>query len=215
VVSFIEAHRARRGIGPICSTRQIASNSYYAAVNRAPSARRRRDAELRVATRRVWDVHRRVSGADTVWAQPNRDGIRVARCTVERSMRDLRLRGVVRGRPWVRTTLPDPAGDRPADLVARPCRAPVPNRPWLADLTSVTTHRGWVYVAFIVDVFSRFVIGWQASRSPRTDLALDALEIASCARARRARDRAHPPQRPRRAGRIQAVVAPHRREELR
>ncbi len=130
---------------------------------------------------RVWEEHRRVYGADKVWAQLNREGIRVARCTVERLMRDLGSRGVVRGKT-VRTTIGDEATARPADLVDRQCRAPAPNRLWVADLTYVKTHSGWVYVAFIVDVHSRFVVGWQASRSLRTDLALDALEMALWAR---------------------------------
>ena len=151
-------------------------------MNRAPSARQQRDAVLKVAIRRVWDAHRRVYGADKVWAQLNREGVRVARCTVERLMRELGLRGVVRGRRGVRTTLRDEASDRPADLVARQFRAAGPDRLWVADLTYVKTHSGWVYVAFIVDVFSRFVVGWQASRSLRTDLALDALEMALWAR---------------------------------
>jgi putative transposase len=110
----------------------------------------------------------------------------VARCTVERLMRGLGLRGVVRGKTHRRTTLADPAQDRPADLVARQFRAPAPNRLWVADLTYVKTHSGWVYVAFLIDVFSRFVVGWQAARSLRTDLALDALEMALWVR-RRAR----------------------------
>ena len=179
---FIEAHQARWGGEPICRVVQIAPRSSSAAVNRAPSARQQRDAVLKVAIRRVWDAPRRVYGADKVWAQLNREGVRVARCTVERLMRELGLRGVVRGRRSVRTTLCDEASDRPADLVARQFRAPGPNRLWVADLTYVKTHSGWVYVAFIVDVFSRVVVGWQASRSLRTDLALDALELALWAR---------------------------------
>jgi putative transposase len=181
-VSFVRAHRAHWGVEPICRVLQIAPSSYYAAVRRPASARQQRDAVLQVAIRRVWDVHRQVYGADKVWAQLNRDGVRVARCTVERLMRELGLRGVVRGRRSVRTTLSDGASDRPADLVARQFRASGPNRLWVADLTYVKTHSGWVYVAFIVDVCSRFVVGWQASRSLRTDLALDALEMALWAR---------------------------------
>ena len=117
-------------------------------------------------------------GADKVWAQLKREGIPVARCTVERLMRALGLRGVVRGKTSVRTTFGDESGARPADLVARQFRAATPNRLWVADLTYVKTHAGWVYVAFIIDVFSRFVVGWQASRSLHTELALDALEMA-------------------------------------
>lgn len=125
-MNFIRAHQARWSVEPICRALPIAPSSSDAAVNRTPSARRRRDAELRVAIRRVWDAHRQVSGADTVWVQLNREGVRVARCTVERLMRELGLRGVVRGRRSARTTLPDTASDRPADLVARQFRAPAP-----------------------------------------------------------------------------------------
>jgi putative transposase len=171
---FIQAHQGRWGVEPICRVLQIAPSSYYAAVHRPASLRQQRDTVLKLAIRRVWDAHRHVYGADKVWAQLNREDTRVARCTVERLMREQGLRGVVRGQRSVRTTLPDTASTRPADLVARQFRALGPNRLWVADLTYVKTHGGWVYVAFIVDVFSRFVVGWQASRSLRTDLALDA-----------------------------------------
>ncbi len=177
-MSFIAEHQARWRVEPICRVLQVAPSSYYAALSRPASARRRRDADLKVAIRRVWDEHRRVYGADKVWAQLNREGTRVARCTVERLMRELGVRGVVRGQRSVRTTVADAAGDQPADLVARQFRAAAPNRLWVADLTYVKTHSGWVYVAFVLDVFSRFVVGWQAARSLRTDLALDALEMA-------------------------------------
>jgi len=177
-VSFIRAHKARWGVEPVCRVLQIAPSSYYATVSRPPSARTRRDDSLRVAIRRVWDEHRQVYGADKVWAQLNREGMPVARCTVERLMRAMGLRGVVRGRTSVRTTVGDEAGALPADLVARQFRAPAPDRLWVADLTYVKTHSGWVYVAFVVDVFSRCVVGWQASRSLRADLALDALGMA-------------------------------------
>jgi putative transposase len=176
-VRFIDARKDRWGIEPICRTLQIAPCTYYARTTRPPSARSVRDGELKVAIRRVWEANRRVYGADTVWAQLNRAGTRVARCTVERLMRELGLRGVVRGKT-VRTTVPDEAIDRPVDLVARQFRADAPNRLWVADLTYVRTVAGWVYVAFVIDVFSRFVVGWQASRSLHTDLALDALEMA-------------------------------------
>jgi putative transposase len=181
-VKLIAEHKARWGVEPICRVLQVAPSSYYAAVGRPPSARRRRDEVLRVAIRRVWEEHRSVYGADKVWAQLKRDGTPVARCTVERLMRELGLRGVVRGKASVRTTVGDEANARPLDLVARRFRAPAPNRLWVADLTYVKTYSGWVYVAFVVDVCSRFVVGWQASRSLRTDLALDALEMALWAR---------------------------------
>jgi putative transposase len=177
-VSFITEHRARWGVEPTCRVVQVAPSSYYAAIGRPVSARRQRDVQLKVAIRRVWDEQRQVYGADKVWAQLNREGIAVARCTVERLMRELGLQGVVRGKPSVRTTVSDDANDRPRDLVARQFQAPAPNHLWVADLTYVKTQSGWVYVAFVVDVYSRFVVGWQASRSLRTDLALDALEMA-------------------------------------
>jgi len=180
-VRFIAAHRGRWGVEPICRTLRVAPSTYYAASARPASARSVRDGELRPAIRRVWEGNRRVYGADKVWAQLNREGTAVARCTVERLMRDLGLRGVVRGKT-VRTTVPDEAASRPLDLVARQFRADAPNRLWVADLTYVRTFAGWVYAAFVVDVFSRYVVGWQASRSLSAELALDALEMALWAR---------------------------------
>jgi putative transposase len=177
-VTFIDEGKKRWGVEPICRVVQFAPATYYAATTRPPSARRVRDDELKVAIRRVFHEHLGVYGADKVWAQLKREGIRVARCTVERLMRELGLRGVVRGKTSVRTTFGDEAAPRPADLVNRQFRAQAPDRLWVADLTYVKTHSGWVYVAFVVDVFSRYVVGWQASRSLRADLALDALEMA-------------------------------------
>ena len=177
-MKFIAEHQICWGVEPICRVLQIAPSSYYAAIGRPVSARRQRDEVLKGAIRRVWDEHRQVYGADKVWAQLTREGTAVARCTVERLMRELGLRGVVRGKRSVRTTVGDDTSERPRDLVARQFRAPAPNRLWVADLTYVKTHSGWVYVAFVVDACSRFVVGWQAARSLRTDLALDALEMA-------------------------------------
>ena len=117
-------------------------------------------------------------GADKVWAQLNREGLRVARCTVERLMRSEGLSGARRGKTFVVTTHADDRQTRPADLVERRFQAPAPNRLWVADLTDVKTHTGWVYVAFSIDVYSRMILGWQASRSLRSDLAIDALEMA-------------------------------------
>ena len=184
MIRFIDARRERRsaglrwGIEPICKQLQIAPSTYHAAKQRPPSARRVRDAALRPEILRVWEQNLSVYGADKVWDQLNKDGIRVARCTVERLMRDMGLQGCRRGRTWVRTTQGDETLKRPADLVERQFRAPAPNRLWVADLTYVKTHAGWVYVAFIVDVFSRMLVGWQASTSLRADLAIDALEMA-------------------------------------
>jgi putative transposase len=176
-VSFITANKDHFGVEPICTALRFAPSTYYAAMTRLPSARETRDEEVKPDIERVWEEHRRVYGADKVWAQLKREGRPVARCTVERLMRELGLRGVVRGKK-IRTTWPDEVSPRPLDLVERQFHATAPNRLWVADLTYVKTHSGWVYVAFVLDVFSRFVVGWQASRSLHADLALDALEMA-------------------------------------
>jgi putative transposase len=184
VIRFIDDHQDQRsgqlrwGIEPIAKVLGIAPSTYHAAKKRPPSARAICDGELRPEILRVWEQNLSVYGADKIWDQLNKDGVAVARCTVERLMRDMGLQGCRRGRIWVRTTEGDDRLDRPADLVERRFRAPEPNRLWVADLTYVKTHAGWVYVAFIVDVFSRMVVGWQASRSLRSDLAIDALEMA-------------------------------------
>jgi len=184
-VAFIDANRHRRtreglvwGVEPICAVVQIAPSTYYAARSRAPSARAVRDEELKPQIVRVYDANLAVYGADKIWDQLNKDGIAVARCTVERLMRELGLQGCRRGRTWVRTTEGDDRLERPADLVDRKFSAPAPNRLWVADITYVKTHSGWVYLAFVIDVFSRMVVGWQASKSLRSDLAIDALEMA-------------------------------------
>lgn len=183
-MAFIDGHRDRFGVEPICDVlRQhgvgIAPSSYYAAKSRPPSARAVRDAELRPVIARVYKENFVAYGADKMWDHLNNvDGIRVARCTVERLMKEMGLSGVRRGRSWVRTTISDHGAERPCDLVERDFTAEAPNQLWLADLTYVKTHSGWVYVAFIIDVYSRMVVGWQASRSLRSDLAIDALEMA-------------------------------------
>lgn len=156
----------------------IAPNTYWVARRRPPSKRARRDAELVVEIQRVYDENLFVYGADKIWAQLNRENIRVARCTVERLMRAMGLTGARRGKTFTITTVGDDRLDRPADLVNRRFQVSAPNRLWVADLTYVKTHAGWVYVAFIIDVYSRMVVGWQASKSLRSDLAIDALEMA-------------------------------------
>ena len=181
MTQYVRTHRERWGVEPICRVLQFAPATYYAATTRSPSARQLRDEQLKPEITRVWTENRRVYGADKVWSQLRREGHQVARCTVERLMRELGIRGVVRGKT-VRTTVADVESERPADLVERRFRASAPNRLWVAALTYVKTHSGWVFVAFIVDVFSRRVVGWQASRSLRADLALDALEMAIWAR---------------------------------
>ncbi len=174
---FIDTHRGRFGVEPTCRVLQVAPSTYYAACKRQPSARRVRDEALKVKLRHVHAAHFGVYGARKLWRELQREGIPAARCTVERLMRELGLSGVVRGKPK-RTTVPDESAPRPADLVERNFRAPEPNRLWVADLTYVRTWSGFAYVAFIIDVYSRYIVGWQASRSLRTDLALDALEQA-------------------------------------
>ena len=183
MIAYIDAHRATFGVEPICSALQFAPRTYWAAKARPDSARHVRDEVLRHEIVRVHRENFGVYGADKVWAQLNREGQRVARCTVERLMRDLGLHGVVRGKKH-RTTVADETAVRPRDLVDRNFTAAAPNRLWVADLTYVRTWSGFVYVAFVTDVYSRMIVGWQASRSLRTDLALDALEQAIWSRHR-------------------------------
>jgi putative transposase len=157
---------------------KVPTSTYYAAKQRPPSARRRRDQELKVEIRRVFDDNFGVYGARKVWWQLRREGIEVARCTVERLMGELGLQGVVRGKAK-RTTIPaEPAVPRPADLVERRFTAPAPNRLWVADLTYIRTWSGFVYAALVIDAYSRMIVGWQLATHLRTDLALDALEMA-------------------------------------
>jgi putative transposase len=182
MVGFIDAHRATYGVEPICAVLPIAPSTYYEQKARQADPRRQparvqREARLRPEIQRVWQANRRVYGAKKVWKQLNRETIPVARCTVARLMRDLGLRGVVRGRR-ITTTIPDALAARPRDLVERDFRATRPNQLWVADLTYVATWRGFAYVAFVIDVFSRRIVGWRATSSLRSDLALDALEQA-------------------------------------
>ena len=165
---------------------QVAPSGYwrYAARQRDPSlrsARALRDEGLIPAIQRVWHTNQQVYGADKVWRQLRRDKISVARCTVERLMRRLGLRGVVRGKV-VRTTLGDLNAPCPQDRVNRQLKADQPNQLWVSDFTYVSTWQGFVYVAFIIDVFARRIVGWRVSRSMRTDFVLDALEQALYAR---------------------------------
>ena len=187
MVSFIDAHRDAYGVEPICSVLPIAPSTYYehAARRANPNllpARAKRDAELRALVDRVWRENFRVYGVRKVWRQLHREGVEVARCTVERLMRAMGLQGAMRGRTFT-TTIPDDAAMRPPDLVDRDFSASRPNELWVADLTYVATWRGFVYVAFVIDVFARRIVGWRVSSSLRTDLALDALEQAICSRA--------------------------------
>ena len=161
---------------------QIAPSAYWrhAARQRQPalrSQRAQRDAELAPQIQRVWQANLQVYGADKVWLQLNRQGVAVARCTVERLMRLQGLRGVRRGKAQ-RTTVADPKAPCPLDRVNRQFRAERPNQLWVSDFTYVSTWQGWVYVAFVIDVFSRRIVGWRQSSSMHTDFVLDALEQA-------------------------------------
>ena len=177
MIAYIHAHKDRYGVEPICRVLPIAPSTYHAAQRRGASARAARDRQLKAEIARVHAEHFGVYGARKVWRQLHREGIAVARCTVERLMRELGLRGAVRGKTR-RTTTPDAAATRPADLVDRDFTAQRPNQLWVADLTYVATWSGFVYVALVIDAFSRFLVGWQAARSLQTGLALDALEMA-------------------------------------
>ena len=187
-MNFICEHKSRFGVEPICRVLtqhgcQIAPSTYYDAVRRAPSARARRDELLKAAISRVHRDNYGVYGARKVWLELNREGTPAARCTVERLMRELGLHGARRSRK-VRTTVPDPAAARPADLVGRQFSPPAPDRLWVADYTYVPTWAGMVYVAFVIDAYSRRILGWRAATSMKTALVLDALEQALWTRRR-------------------------------
>jgi len=186
MTSFIDEHREEYGVEPICAELPIAPSTYYAhkgceADIDKRSDRARRDAELMIEIHRVYTENFCVYGARKVWRQLRREGFKVARCTVERLMGKLGIQGVVRGKGY-KTTVPDFAADRPADLVERAFTATSPNRLWVADITFVATWRGPVYAAFVIDVFSRMNVGWRVWNSLKTDLVLDALEQALYAR---------------------------------
>lgn len=178
---FIETHRTRFGVEPICRVLQVAPSTYYAARERPPSARKTRDEALKMKLREAHAAHFGVYGARKLWRQLKREGTAIARCTVERLMQEIGLAGVVRGQHH-RTTVSDTTAPRPADLVQRDFHASAPNRLWVADLTYVRTWSGFAYVAFIIDACSRAIVGWHVSRSLRTDLVLTALEQALWAR---------------------------------
>ena len=186
MVSFIDDHREFYGVEPICRVLPIAPSTYYehkarqADPERLP-LRAKRDAVLREDIDRVWHGNFQVYGVRKVWHQLLRENVPVARCTVARLMREMGLEGAVRGRKF-KTTIPDHTASRPTDLVDRDFTATRPNQLWVADLTYVATWRGFAYVAFVIDVFSRAIVGWRVSSSLRTDLALDALEQALHAR---------------------------------
>jgi putative transposase len=185
--ALIDEHRDAHGVESICKVLQVAPSGYrrHAARQRNPalrSARAQCDEVLVAQIERVWqDNLRGVYGADKVWKQLKREGVAVARCTVERLMRRLGLRGVSRGKV-VRTTISDPKVACPLDRVNRQFKADRPNQLWVSDFTYVSTWQGWLYVAFVIDVFARRIVGWRVSSSMRTDFVLDALEQALYAR---------------------------------
>ncbi len=182
MIAFIDDHRATYGVEPICRMLPIAPSTFHAhaAQRRDParaSVRTRRDTVLCAAIRRVFDENFGVYGVRKVWRQLCREGLSVARCTVARVMRQLGLRGVVRGKE-VRTTMPDRAMPCPADKVNRQFQAPRPNALWVSDFTYVATWQGFVYVAFVIDAFARCIVGWRVSRTAHAGFVLDALEQA-------------------------------------
>jgi putative transposase len=183
MVAFIDDHRKMYGIEPICRVLPIAPSTYfrYKAAQMDPtrrSARAQRDAVLRAIIRRIWNENHQVYGPRKVWRQMGRENLRVARCRVRRLMREMGLTGATRGRAWVTTTQSQPNADRPSDLVDRNFTAMRPNQLWVSDFTYVATWRGFVYVAFVIDVFARRIVGWRVSASLQTDFVLDALEQA-------------------------------------
>jgi len=184
--AFIDDYRADYGVEPICKVLPIAPSTYYAHAARKanPALRSRRakiDNALMPEIRRVWDENFAVYDVRKVWRQMPREGFEVARCTVGRLMKRLGLRGVIRGKP-VRTTVSDPKLPCPLDRVQRQFTADRPNALWVSDFTYVSTWQGFVYVAFVIAVFARRIVGWRASSSARTDFVLDALEQALYAR---------------------------------
>jgi transposase InsO family protein len=182
MVRYIDDHKDRYGVEPICRLLPIAPSTYYEEKARERDPTRRppryhRDEASKPEITRVWSENFQVYGARKVWKQLKRESMPVARCTVERLMKALGLRGVRRGKAF-KTTIPDVGASRPADLVDRQFVATRPDQLWVADITYVATWRGFVFVAFVVDVFSRRIVGWRVSTSLRTDLVLDALEQA-------------------------------------
>lgn len=182
MIAFIDDHRQKHGVEPICKVLPIAPSTYHLnAAKRADpsklSARAKRDLLLKTEIERVFEENYRVYGVRKVWRQLQRENFDVARCTVERLMRSLGLQGVIRGKP-VRTTISNKAAPCPLDHVNRHFKAPAPNRLWVSDFTYVATWRGFVYVAFVIDVYARRIVGWRASRTAHADFVLDALEQA-------------------------------------
>jgi putative transposase len=181
VIRYIDEHKEEFGVEPICTVLQFAPSTYYAAKARPPSARSIADASLGQKIQRIYDENYGVYGIRKVWHQLLRQDVEVGRDQVWRIMAGLGIQGVRRGKAR-RTTIPGDLSDRPADLVDRQFVASAPNCLWLADITYVWTASGFCYTSFITDAFARRIVGWRVSKSLRTDLALDALEMAICTR---------------------------------
>jgi putative transposase len=182
MIAFIDGHRARHGVEPICRVLPIAPSTYHAHAARRVDpgklpTRARRDITLKTEIRRVYEENFRVYGVRKIWRQLLREGIAVARCTVARLMRAMSLQGVVRGKT-IRTTISNAAASCPLDRVNRQFKAPRPNALWVSDFTYVATWAGFVYVAFVIDVFARRIVGWRVSRTAHAGFVLDALEQA-------------------------------------
>lgn len=183
IVEYIDSHKEEFGVEPICKQLQFAPSTYYAATKRPPSARSLTDAELSEVITVEHAANYGVCGARRMWKHLHRMGRPVARCTVERLMRQAGLQGAVRGRTR-RTTIPAKDGIRAGDLVNRDFTARAPNELWVADFTYVATWAGFVYVAFAIDVFSRMIVGWKAATTMRADLVTDTVNMAAWARGR-------------------------------
>jgi putative transposase len=182
MIAFIDAHRDAYGVEPICRVLPIAPSTWHehAARRADPSrlpARAKRDEVLKEEVRRVFDENFGVYGVRKVWRQMKREGFDIARCTVARLMRSMGLQGVIRGKP-VKTTISDKAAPCPLDKVNRQFQSPAPNRLWVSDFTYVSTWRGFVYVAFVIDAYARRIVGWRVSRTAHASFVLDALEQA-------------------------------------
>lgn len=186
MIAYIDEQRPRWGVEPICRTLQVAPSTYYAAKTRCPSVRSVNDATLTDLIVRVHRANFGVYGIRKVWRTLRRLGIEAGRDQVGRLMRGVQLEGVTRTKR-IRTTKPGPVSARPADLVERVFSAAASNRLWVADLTYVWTRTGFVHTAFIVDAFSRAIVGWRVLASLRAELALDELEMAIWARGIRCR----------------------------
>ena len=182
MTSFIDEHRSEYGVEPICRVLPIAPSTYHERVAQHPDPSRllpraQRDEAMKPEVRRVFNANFKVYGVRKVWRQMQREGFDIARCTVERLMRDLGLQGVIRGKP-IKTTISDKAAPCPLDQMNRQFHAPAPNMLWVSDFTYVATWAGFVYVAFVIDVYARYIVGWRVSRTAHAGFVLDALEQA-------------------------------------